>query len=59
MKYITRDREAGNVIDEFTTFEAAQKAIEQYELDDQRQGIYEADFYEIAALDDAGNEVEL
>jgi hypothetical protein len=59
MKYITRDREAGNVIDEFATREAAQEAIEQYELDDQRQGIYEPDFYEVAAIDEAGNEVEL
>ena len=59
MKYITRDREAGNVIDEFATLDEAKKAIAQYELDDQRQGIWEPDFYEIAALDDAGNEVDL
>ena len=59
MKYITRDREAGNVIDEFATLDEAKKAIAQYELDDHRQGIWEPDFYEIAALDDAGNEVDL
>lgn len=51
-KYVTRDREAGNVIDEFATLKEAEAAIEQYEADDQAEGIYEPDFYEIAEIED-------
>lgn len=45
--YKTRDREAGNLIDEFATLEEAQDAVEQYEADDEADGSYTPNFYEI------------
>lgn len=45
--YKTRDREAGNLIDEFATLEEAQDAVEQYEADDEADGTYTPNFYEI------------
>ena len=50
MRYVTRDREAGNVIDEFNSREEAEAAIAKYEAEDREQGIYEPDFYEIAEM---------
>lgn len=50
--YVTRDREAGNIIDEFDSIEAAEAAIEQYEEEDRRDGTYTADFYEAAEVED-------
>ena len=47
MRYVTRDREAGNVIDEFATLEEARNAIETYEEHDKQDGTYTKDFYEI------------
>lgn len=47
MKYRTRDREAGNVIDSFETLEEARKAIKDYEETDKKEGTYTPDFYEI------------
>lgn len=47
MKYIIRDREAGNVIDKFATQEEAELALQEYEEEDKRDGTYEPDFYEI------------
>ena len=52
MKYVTRDREAGNIIDEFATLAEAEAAINEYEEDDRRRGIYEPDFYEVAEIED-------
>lgn len=46
-RYITRDREAGNVIDCFSTLAEARKAIEAYERSDKAEDIYEKNFYEI------------
>lgn len=46
-RYITRDREAGNVIDYFSTLAEARKAIEAYERSDKAEDIYEENFYEI------------
>lgn len=46
-RYITRDREAGNVIDCFSTLAEARKAIEVYERSDKAEDIYEKNFYEI------------
>lgn len=46
MKYITRDREAGNVIDTFDSLEEALKAIESYEAEDMAEGTFTKDFYE-------------
>lgn len=46
-RYIIRDREAGNVIDYFSTLAEARKAIEAYERSDKTEDIYEENFYEI------------
>lgn len=46
-RYITRDSEAGNVIDCFSTLAEARKAIEVYERSDKAEDIYEKNFYEI------------
>ena len=47
MKYIIRDREAGNVIDEFEKLEEAEAALELYEEEDRINDCYTPDFYEI------------
>ena len=46
-RYQTRDRQAGNLIDDFDTLEEARAAIERYEADDKSNGVYEPDFYEV------------
>lgn len=43
----TRDRETGSVIDEFFTQEEAEDAIVGYEEDDEDEGCYTPNFYEI------------
>jgi hypothetical protein len=50
IKYIVRDREAGNIIDEFDTRGAAYEAIQNYEHDDKQNDIYTEDFYEVAEI---------
>lgn len=50
MTWIVRDRETGTGIDIFDTLEEAEKALEQYEDDDIKEGVYTADFYEIAEV---------
>lgn len=50
MKYVVRDREAGNIIEYFTTMEEAEKTLQKYEESDKEQGIYEENFYEVAEL---------
>ena len=45
--FVTRDREAGNVIDEFDTLDDAQDAVESYESEDEKNGDYTENFYEI------------
>lgn len=47
MKYIIRDREAGNIIDELQTMEEAERQLKAYEEEDKQNGEYEPDFYEI------------
>lgn len=47
MRYYTRDREAGNKIESFTTLEEARDALKAYEVQDKKDGIFEANFYEI------------
>lgn len=47
MRFITRDREAGNEIERFETLEEARKAIEDYEATDKADETYTEDFYEI------------
>lgn len=54
MKYITRDREAGNVIEEFETETEAYAAIKAYEEEDKAGGTFTEGFYEVAALADDG-----
>lgn len=51
MKIYTADREAGNKIEEFETIEEAKKAIEQYEADDKKDGIYTPNFYDVVNED--------
>lgn len=46
-RFITRDHEAGNIIDEFDTLEEALKAIEEYEAEDEKNGCYSEGFYDI------------
>jgi len=46
-KYILQDKEAGNVIDDFNTLMEAEKALNDYETQDIRNGEYTPDFYEI------------
>lgn len=45
--YIIQDREAGNVIDEFNSYTEAEEALSRYEEEDQANGDYEPNFYEI------------
>lgn len=47
MKYIVRDEEAGNIIEEFDSFEEAEKRIEEFEYSDKEEDVFEKDFYEI------------
>lgn len=46
-KFVIRDREAGNVIDEFSDYFKAEESLALYEWQDKKDGIYEKDFYEI------------
>lgn len=46
--YVVRDREAGNVVERFDSLEEAETALRGYEESDKSEGIYEADFYEVA-----------
>lgn len=46
-KYVVRDREAGNVIETFNSREEAYSAMLEYEKEDEREGVYEPDFYEV------------
>lgn len=45
--FIIRDREAGNVIEEVSTFQEALEIVEIYENEDKKNGTYTLDFYEI------------
>lgn len=46
-KYIIRDREAGNKIASFDSYDEASKELESYEAEDKRNEEYTPDFYEI------------
>lgn len=50
-KWATRDRETGNVIDEFDSIEDAYKALKGYENSDKEEGIYIKDFYEVVEIE--------
>lgn len=47
IKYWTRDREAGNRIEWFSSYEEAEQAIKRYEDEDKKDETYEDNFYEI------------
>ncbi len=47
---VTRDREAGNIIEEVKSFEEGNEKIKEYEEDDKKAGVYEPDFYEVAEI---------
>ena len=49
--YATQDRETGTMIDIFDTLEEAEKALEEYENDDMKDGVYTPDFYEIVEVE--------
>ena len=50
-KYIIQDREAGNQIDEFNTYEEAKEQLGKYEAEDREDGVFEEDFYEIVEVE--------
>ena len=47
MRFVIRDREAGNVIEECTKIDTARKLLDLFENQDKADGTYEKDFYEI------------
>lgn len=50
-RYVIRDAEAGNSIDEFSTFEQAQEMLLDYERTDMKEGDFKVGFYEIYDLE--------
>lgn len=60
MKYYYRVqcRENGDVFEIFETFDAAKKQLDIFENEDQNNGIFTPDFYEIALYDAAGDYIE-
>ena len=46
-KYIIQDRETGTFIDQFDTYQEAQKELKRYENEDKQDGTFTPDFYEI------------
>ena len=55
----TRDREAGNIIEFFSTAGEAKQAISSYEDEDRYEGTFTPDFYEVAYRDKDGNYVRI
>lgn len=51
--YIIRDKEAGNEIEVFATYEAAEAELRAYEAEDLANGTYEEDFYEIVEAEES------
>ena len=50
-RFVIKDKQCGNVIDEFESLAAAESALKLYELDDKKNGVYEPDFYEIKEIE--------
>lgn len=48
MKYVVRDRETGTMIEETTSYEQAEKIVEEFKEQDKAEGNYVDNFYEIA-----------
>lgn len=46
-KYIIRDKEAGNKIASFNSYDEAVRELQSYEAEDKRNEEYTPDFYEI------------
>lgn len=46
-RYQIRIREIGEPLDEYDTFNEARSALEEYEREDEAEGNYIRDFYEI------------
>lgn len=49
--WVVRDREAGNVIDHYTSKYLAECALEDFEEGDRAEGTFTEDFYEVVCLD--------
>lgn len=52
MKFIIRERECGNEIATFDSYEDALEVLREYEAEDNADGCYEENFYEIIKTDD-------
>jgi len=52
IKYVIRDREGGNVIDEFRTREEAVRKLREFEDEDRLDGVFVRNFYEIAEIEE-------
>ena len=51
MKYVIQDKEAGNIIDQFSSLESAEKTLNEFEYSDKLEGIFKLDFYEIQEVE--------
>lgn len=51
-KFVIRDREAGNIIDYFSTLKEAEAMLDEYEHQDKLDGVYTEDFYEIYDIEE-------
>jgi hypothetical protein len=49
-KYIIKCRETGTVIEEESTYAAAENTLYEYEETDKKEGNYTLDFYEIVEV---------
>lgn len=47
---VVRDREAGNIIEEVNSIEEGIILINKYEAQDEKDGTYEPNFYEVVEL---------
>ena len=47
MKIYTADKETGTFIEEFDSIKKAKDAIACYEAEDEKEGVFEPDFYDI------------
>lgn len=52
MKIVIRGSEAGNIIDSFLSYDEAELALQEYETQDKKDGIFEEGFYEIAEIEE-------
>ena len=57
-KFQIRDSEAGNLIVEFDTYEEAKSQLKAFEEEDEEEGNYSPDFYEIVRVDEDGDRVD-